>query len=580
MCFLPIFALAQKPFWANYNSRTLEYPEDKYFVAFVQNFEIEDIESKDKLDIMVEMAKAALVQQIQVEVNSAIDIIISSTNDIDNETFKMNTSTLAKADIAGLRTDRYYDKKSKEAYAIAWAKKSELHFFYKNTCQKLVDNIRSKKLEAETFLKKNDKQQSLKSFYEAMPLFIELAEAQSILIALGENSNAVLLVQEGNSLQNEIKGAITDLQKSEMTSIDDMAFFMATALSIQMGDNQEPISIEKVSFDNTNLLSEFSNTFNLSLTKGLIKAANYTVKDVEKAEDELNISGTYYKLGNNLVVNCITRKEKKILASADISIPITWLRENKINWVPVNFLQIEKLENIKLLAETEKITASVNRRLSTPLKVKVLYKDNILENVPLIFYNGEQKIGEASSNSSGIASLNYTPTISSLETQTISVVLDYAKFTNIDPTNPYLTEIKDAYPILSAKFLITVKPLTIYIQDSELSGGTQLSTPIIEPAVKETLAKKGFAFTNDISLADIKLSILATSRKNSTSTHGFYFSYVDVNVSIIDLSNNLEMWKQAFSSVKGGGIDYQRADIKAYETAAGLIKDAIPDLIK
>lgn len=578
--FLPFLAIAQQPTWTDYAWRTTNYPESDYFMAFVSGANIDEASSKATLDAFEEQAKSMLIQQIQVSLQTATEYNVANIDAASTEAFKMKSASLAKAEIAGLRTDRYFYRKKNEAYAIAWVKKGELKYYYKNATASLIENIKTKKEEADRYLKKNDAQQALKAYYETMPMFSKLDEAQFILVALGMVSEQEIRYKEGAALMLDVKQSISALQQSDKANIDDLAYFMAYGLFLQLGPVQGTLYLEKVGFETSGLTSEFSDRFHEALSRGLVKAGNYQVAEAFSSSKGVVISGSYWKEGEQLKVNCAARKFGQAAAANEVSLPLSWLRENHINWVPENYLRIALLPEITTKAVKPELEGRAGRPLPQALQVQVNQSGKAMSNVPVLFYLGDQQIGKASTNDNGVASLFYTPDAASRQTQVILGKIDVAAYIGLEPNSAFVQQLQQRYPISDARFMVKVAPLTVHVKSAELMpNGRNMDVNIIEPVLKEVLAAKGFAFTDQASGADLLVEIQAKAR-NGSNMQGIYFAFVDAAVSVMDLSDGRETWKQSFSSVKGGGADFQRAAIKAYETVAGQIKEAMPENIR
>ena len=575
----PIITQAQQPQWIDYSWRLSTYPEKDFFITFISGEVSESQDAKNLLDVYEEQAKAALIQQIQVSLQAATDYQVANIDAATTEAFRMRAQSLSKAQITGLRTDRYHDSKKSLAYAIAWAKKSELKYFYRNAVNRLMEQIKNQKLMADDYRSKNDQQQALKTYYETMPVFTELEEAQFILLALEIVDESDTKLKESHELLTAVKSAITDLQQSEKASIDDLGYFMAYGLFLQLGNLQSPVHLQAFSFENSGLISEFSERFKTALSSGFVRAGDYKVSDYP-GSSAIAVSGSYWKEGESLKVNAVARQNGQAKAAAEISLPVQWLRDRSVNWVPENYLRIAKLAEISLEAVNPQQDARAGRPLPQPLKVTVQSTTEPLTEVPLVFYLQDEMFGKAATNQAGLAILPFTAKQADRQTQIVLAKLDLKAFIGGEPEPAFLSQLEKQYPIAPARFMIKVAPLTIFVQSSEKGHyGNQLDINLLEPTLKEALAERGYAFTDQMKEADLLVEIDAKAR-NGSNVQGIYFGFVDASVSVMDLSDGREIWKQSLSNIKGGGADFNRAIIKAYEMAALELKNAMPEKIK
>lgn len=574
-------ASAQKPLWTEYAWRTANRPDADYFVSFISGVSKADDDPKEILDKYEEQARAGLIQQIQVNIEATTDLMIANMDQKSTEAFKTRSVSLSKADIAGLRTERYHDKKKQEAYAIAWVKKSELIYYYRNSVDNLIGKIDNKITEAENYQQKGDKGQALKSYYETMPSFTQLEEAQFILIALGLKTENELRFDRGNGLMLKVKNGITALQQSPRANIDELSYFMAYGLFLQLGDLREPITLNPLTFESSGLKSEFSNRFNEALSRSLVKAGNYQVIAGSKtgASTAVVADGTYWKEGELLKANAVVRRNSSALAAAEVSLPLSWIRENKINWVPENFVKINQLKQIKIVALNDGHEGRAGRPLTKALSVKVTLDGAPLANAPVSYMLDGTEVGHATTNAQGVADGLLKELSASRQTLVVMARLDVAAYASLEPGSAFLRQVESTWPVTPARFLIKVAPLTVCVISSEkMHYNNPLDVNILEPVLKDVLAAKGFAFTDDQAKADLMVNIVAKAR-NGSNMQGIYFSFVDATVSVIDMASGRETFKKSISSIKGGGADFERAAIKAYEETAKEIKNSIPDKI-
>ena len=523
LLFLPVLLLAQAPQWIDYSWRTSTYPEQDYFMTFISGEVSEKLDAKSLLDEYEEQAKAALIQQIQVSLQAATDYQVANVDAASTEAFRMRSQSLSKAQITGLRTERYHDRKKSLTYAIAWAKKSELKYFYRNAVSRLMEQIKNQKLTADNLRSKNDQQQALKTYYETMPVFTELEEAQFILLALELVNESDTRLKESYDLLTAVKSAITDLQQSEKASIDDLGYFMAYGLFLQLGNVQSPVYLQAFAFENSGLLSEFSERFKTALSSGLVRAGDYQVSAYPKST-AVNISGSYWKEGESIKVNAVARQDGQAKAAAEVSLPVQWLRDRAVNWVPEPYLRISQLADIKLQAANPQQEARAGRPLPEPLKVRVQRATESLTEVPLVFYLQDETVGKAATNQNGLAVLPFTAQQADRQTQIVLAKLDLNAFIGGEPEPAFLSQLEKQYPIAPARFMIKVAPLTIFVQSSEKGHyGNQLDINLLEPTLKEALAERGFAFTDQLNEADLLVEIDAKAR-NGSNVQGIYLA--------------------------------------------------------
>jgi hypothetical protein len=112
----------------------------------------------------------------------------------------------------------------------------------------------------------------------------------------------------------------------------------------------------------------------------------------------------------------------------------------------------------------------------------------------------------------------------------------------------------------------------VYVEGKEKNFETTIQ--LLEPKLKAELSNHGCSFTSNHSEADWLLSIEASTRRGS-EFNGIYTAYLDVIISLVECKSGKEIYKNNFTDLKGGGIDYDRAGRKAYDNSVEKISGEI-----
>ncbi|MBT31447.1 MAG: hypothetical protein CMO01_17465, partial [Thalassobius sp.] len=179
-----IMVQAQQPDWTDYYQREAQYPERMFLTGFASQGNVQQ-DSKELFDILTEVARKQLIESIQVKIKSVAELNIQNVNSNTYEEFKQNSVSLAEANIVGLKFETYYDKRNKEAFAFAYARKSEVITYYENLIKSNLSKIQQFQNEAAQSISSNDNKEALKSLFSCNSLFRELEESRLILTALG-----------------------------------------------------------------------------------------------------------------------------------------------------------------------------------------------------------------------------------------------------------------------------------------------------------------------------------------------------------------------------------------------------------
>ena len=579
-------AAQEIPEWIDPQNRELTYSDILYFKGFASEFVANSKEKNRVLKQISEIAKAQLIQSIQVSIRSESSYQLENVNTQTQETFQQQTASLSQANIVGLEIKTFYYKKKKTAYAFAHANKEEIRAYYQKDIEKQHREITNKLHIAEQSLENRDKELGLKNLYACLPLFSQINRDQTLLIAMGIKSDAILKINETHIQRQRVEEGISVLSRSHL-NMEELAYLLALNISIQIDKLENPLYLGFFSFQDTEEHTDFSIQFRQVLKKKLVEVGNYSVHD--EPYQRYSITGTYWDQENaiKILFNLKNSTTNKILAAVEGTLSHEWLEKNRVAYIPEFFKKLQLINHIVLETSSSRVLkGKIGSSLKNPLIVQVFKSEESLKlplkNIPVRFYftENEQKIDVIQSDKDGFARCIPNKLGSDGRIQIIKAELDLPTYLALDSKSDFYQKISKNYKIPSIRFIIEVSNLSAYFESSEMNMSQPLSTKFIEPKLKDALSDKGFEFVKDIDSSDYFISIRANSRKGrnfNTSEltdgifSGLYFGFVDATVSIIDMNTGKEIYKNAYSDIKGGGANYQQAGIKAYKAASEKI---------
>lgn len=573
-------SIAQKPAWADYYNRQNMYPENEFLVGFVSGVNTNDEDAGKLKSVYEAMAKDRLIQGIQVEIETNTSLNISNVNGKSDEEFLSKSVSFSKANISGLTTQSYYDRKKKEVFAIATVNKKELAFYYRNIIKSGREDISQKLIEGRKYVKKGDKENALKSFYEAMPVLSNIDEARALLIALNRKMYADIDMDKINSLKLELINEIDALLKPNDLNLSESAYFVAYGLFLQLGQIDGILFMDNFTYENTGLSSNFSEKWNQEFTSALVNTGKYDVKVGKGKTNQPVAYGNYWKEGEFLKVAASVTKNGKLIAVSKGSVPLSWLGKENIEYLPVQIKKIKALDGYQLLVKNAPGTIKLGMPSIAPLEIEVIDNSGrvggVVEGIHVSLINTEtgEVLCTGLTNESGI-SVCYLP---SVQTENpvfrVDASIDLAEYLNIQKNSIYFAIASQQNPVLPVSIdLVTEKP-TIFIQSEELIQGKPMDIKTVEPIVKETLAEKGYNFVDNKKDADFIITINANTTTGS-QYQGIYFAFLDVNLSVVNTSKGEEIYKTHLDQIKGGGSNYTKAGKKAYMLGAEKLKENI-----
>ena len=240
------------------------------------------------------------------------------------------------------------------------------------------------------------------------------------------------------------------------------------------------------------------------------------------------------------------------------------------------------LSTISIKPVQPEVAATIGKGLEEPILFKTLYMQSPIANLPLqfSFLKGEGDLIEYDKTAvNGLASCRVSNILSAEKMQVIKARLALDKMVSQNEQNPIIQDIIKSLSIPSANVLLNVSGPQVFIESAELNFGNPLDVNYIEPKLKEKLSENGYSFVEMKSDADYVMIIEAQSRKGST-IYNMCSAYVDVTISVMDMSTFEEIYKNTFSNVKGINTDMDKAGLAAFDNAAKKISSEIIEIMQ
>jgi hypothetical protein len=251
-----------------------------------------------------------------------------------------------------------------------------------------------------------------------------------------------------------------------------------------------------------------------------------------------------------------------------------------LNTIHASLQQV--LSTISIKPVEPEINATIGRGLDDTILFKSLYLQAPIANLPLFFsfIKGEgELIDSDKTGMNGIAPCRISHILSADKMQVIKAELALDKLVSQDDVNTVIQDIMKSLTIPSANVILNVSGPQVFIESTELNFGNPLEVNYIEPKLKEKLSGFGYSFVDMKSDADYVIMIDAQSRKGST-VYQMCSAFVDVTVSVMDMSTYEEIYKNTFSNVKGINTDMDKAGLAAFDNASKQISAEIVGIMQ
>ena len=179
------------PPWANTQSREAEYPAHTYVTGFAADNLLPDETLAQATARLTASALGALSGNIRMMISqhthSKTISIARSGEYMETEVFGMNITTATEAEIAGIKTETYFDKTKKLLYAFASVDRRELVAYYTATTADDMQQIKSLLKIAAQLEGQREKVNAYRQYCAAKKLLAKTEKILVLLRALGAN---------------------------------------------------------------------------------------------------------------------------------------------------------------------------------------------------------------------------------------------------------------------------------------------------------------------------------------------------------------------------------------------------------
>ena len=238
------------------------------------------------------------------------------------------------------------------------------------------------------------------------------------------------------------------------------------------------------------------------------------------------------------------------------------------------------INKISLVPVQGSVKARTGRPLAEPLALMSRFSDGSpVYNLPLRlwFVRGDGDfVSRISSNREGRAESKVIKIKSADPIQIVQAELEIGD--DIVGQSAITKSILKGINLPGTKFILNVSSMLFYVDSREMHLGQNLDLKYVEPRLKNLLVEQGFSFSEDVSQADFLIRLEASSRKGA-EVYNLFSSFVDLNISVINLATGDEVYKTSVDGIKGIQLDYEKASIEALKNAGKKLEEVLPDLL-
>jgi hypothetical protein len=569
LAFLSLPVFAQAPQWTDDSKRQALYPSDKYLTGYFWQENVKKKEVEDALWQLVSQAKGELLESITVSVETESKSSVADYGDEFYESFSSKTKTSSGLKLVGLQVAKYYDKKGKKAYGFAYVSRQSLYDHYHGLIRNALREWNEGLSSSQIFLGTGDAQQAIEAVIKGDSLRPQIALGQKTLEVLGYRSDMDQRTSEISELEGKRREQLKKVYRSKEMNAKAVAFQLAYDLLQGFELNKSKLKTGEFSFEGSGMSAPLAYELKKSLGEQL--GAISSVK--KPREDVLDLSGSWKISGELIEVTLEARNgEGKVLAASKSAIAKANLKDDE--YMPLGAKRLAAIEGVQIKLSKTDFSGTCQKPLGSPVKGLVLSGPAGVQ-MPLQIRNASSKeVIAFSGNEDGSFAFTVDKIRSCKATQILFVEIDLAKYLQLDPSAPYLERVQKERKLPNARMVWKVAGPKIVFEANETANGEQLKVPIVSPLIKEKLSKLGFNFTDDASVAELMITVNASSR-NGGNLQGLYFSYCDVEVVVTDMQTGSEILNEAMNGVKEAGASWDQAGMKAFKKVGDQIADKV-----
>lgn len=376
LAFTPVYsknnaAGNDKPAWTNYKTRKAKYPKNVYISGFSSAEYRGDGTRKEFMDRLQGYARSRLAESVQVEIKSMTTSQMVTQDKVTANYFKQTSLSLAKIQVSGLKTETYFDEAEEEGYVFSYAKKANVTDNYINRLQLDVEQTGKLLEQANTEKEAGSEKKALQHYFKARVKLNEIQEAQGLLMAMNQwnHKQKALKMDTVKTLLDAVEKGITSIQRSREFSLDGLSYFLAHGLALQIEQSDKPVYPASLTYEDRGVSSPFGKRLITELESDLnqegIRVAGSAARFRDRQSSHLMLKGTYWeeKDALKIILSLKDPEKNQTVATAEGKLPLKWLEENKVKYLPGNYNSIQN--DIQALNNKEITSSGLHAELYT-----------------------------------------------------------------------------------------------------------------------------------------------------------------------------------------------------------------------
>ncbi len=362
LCLLvvPVLLYAQVPDWVTNQGKSAKFPDSRYLIGFGVAKIDKNGDKGQASQMASDYAKKNLIEKIRVNVSSNVVSKNEETEKKYSTYFSSAVQSTASMELQGLDVQSYEDEDAGLMYALATVSRENVAATYGKQVDDLRSQIQDRLANGKKYDQLNQRAKALEEYLACYPIFRQLEEAETVLLAAGmSESNAMReldgAVQTEQLSVDQVRQAVNKLVQRPLNTVDDLAWYLIYTLKGQSDLKGKSVMVAPFTYQDTKMGSPFSRYFKQSLEGKAVEVGQWNV--VQQSSDfqpkmgnvakeyaqasgaDYVLTGTYWEIPEGIKFQAMLRSvaDSKLVASVDQTVPSSVISSSNLALKPQNF---------------------------------------------------------------------------------------------------------------------------------------------------------------------------------------------------------------------------------------------------
>jgi hypothetical protein len=248
----------------------------------------------------------------------------------------------------------------------------------------------------------------------------------------------------------------------------------------------------------------------------------------------------------------------------------TFYKGNEVYLVNEIVNQIQnQLYQLQVKTDVVELKGKIGKPINNPFTAYVKFTENntFVPFVPLTLKATQAKFdfgNSAETDQNGMATFSLNRIQAKDPIQQVKIMVDIATIIKSDSLNGLLKSILTNIDAPSTNFRLVVEPIKIFTNSKEQILSKNIEFNIIEPQLKRKLVESGCNFVTNRTQADYEIKVIANTTDLGILWGKMLQANINMDISIVDVKNNQEIYKDALKDIKGFQLTPENASRDAY----------------